>query len=143
MVMDAPDIETVLPKFLAFVGDAVLVAHNASFNVGFVFNKIVGIRIGYLISHRSIGCDGTDFIADTFKVQTERGGKCAVIFLWRIIIGRSAVPGATTEIFVKFVEMLRDRNVDSLRKLNQLELTMQMQCVSFRLIMSLFLPAMR
>ena len=36
MVMDAPDIETVLPKFLAFVGDAVLVAHNASFDVGFI-----------------------------------------------------------------------------------------------------------
>ena len=36
MVMDAPGIETVLPKFLTFVGDAVLVAHNASFDVGFI-----------------------------------------------------------------------------------------------------------
>ena len=34
MVMDAPDIETVLPQFLEFIGDAVLVAHNASFDVG-------------------------------------------------------------------------------------------------------------
>ena len=36
MVMDAPDIETVLPQFLEFIGDAVLVAHNASFDVGFI-----------------------------------------------------------------------------------------------------------
>ena len=36
MVMDAPDIETILPQFLEFVGDAVLVAHNASFDVGFI-----------------------------------------------------------------------------------------------------------
>ena len=36
MVMDSPDIETILPQFLEFVGDAVLVAHNAGFDVGFI-----------------------------------------------------------------------------------------------------------
>ena len=36
MVMEAPDIETVLPQFLEFVGNAPLVAHNASFDVGFI-----------------------------------------------------------------------------------------------------------
>ena len=33
MVMDAPDIESVLPDFMEFVGDAVLVAHNAGFGL--------------------------------------------------------------------------------------------------------------
>ena len=36
MVMTAPRISTVLPAFLEFVGDAVLVAHNARFDVGFL-----------------------------------------------------------------------------------------------------------
>ena len=36
MVLDAPDIESVLPEFLEFVGDGVLVAHNAGFDVGFI-----------------------------------------------------------------------------------------------------------
>ena len=36
MVMNAPDIEVILPQFLEFVGDAVLVAHNASFDVSFI-----------------------------------------------------------------------------------------------------------
>ena len=36
MVMGAPDIETVLPQFLEFIGDAALVAHNASFDVSFI-----------------------------------------------------------------------------------------------------------
>src|SRR5690606_7185535 len=36
MVKDAPDIEPVLRDFLAFVGDAVLVAHNARFDIGFI-----------------------------------------------------------------------------------------------------------
>jgi DNA polymerase III subunit epsilon len=36
MVRDAPRIEAVLPTVLRFLGDAVLVAHNASFDVSFL-----------------------------------------------------------------------------------------------------------
>src|SRR5690554_4408839 len=36
MVVAAPRIEQVLPTFLEFLGDAVLVAHNARFDVGFL-----------------------------------------------------------------------------------------------------------
>ena len=36
MVATAPSIEVVLPQFLDFTGDAVLVAHNAPFDVGFL-----------------------------------------------------------------------------------------------------------
>jgi len=38
MLVGAPSIEEVLPAFLAFVGDAVLVAHNAPFDTGFLRN---------------------------------------------------------------------------------------------------------
>ena len=36
MVLPYPKINVILPRFLDFVGDAVLVAHNASFDVGFI-----------------------------------------------------------------------------------------------------------
>ena len=36
MVRDAETIETVLPKFLEFVGDSIIVAHNANFDMGFI-----------------------------------------------------------------------------------------------------------
>lgn len=36
MVADAPRLEQILPLFLEWIGDAVLVAHSASFDVGFV-----------------------------------------------------------------------------------------------------------
>ncbi|MFU1792411.1 PolC-type DNA polymerase III [Paenibacillus azoreducens] len=36
MVKDAPDLEPVLKEFVKFVGDGILVAHNARFDVGFI-----------------------------------------------------------------------------------------------------------
>ncbi|MFE5319562.1 PolC-type DNA polymerase III [Paenibacillus sp. NPDC056579] len=36
MVQDAPELKDMLPKFIEFVGDCVLVAHNARFDMGFI-----------------------------------------------------------------------------------------------------------
>ena len=36
MVKDAETIDKVMPKILEFVGDSVLVAHNADFDLGFL-----------------------------------------------------------------------------------------------------------
>ena len=36
MVKDAETIENILPKFLEFIGDRIIVAHNADFDVGFI-----------------------------------------------------------------------------------------------------------
>ncbi|MFH5183208.1 PolC-type DNA polymerase III [Paenibacillus sp. TAB 01] len=36
MVHDAPELEEMLPKFIEFVGDSILVAHNARFDMGFI-----------------------------------------------------------------------------------------------------------
>ncbi|OGC09318.1 hypothetical protein A3F86_00500 [candidate division WOR-1 bacterium RIFCSPLOWO2_12_FULL_45_9] len=40
MVADAPSLETSLPKFLDYIGDAVLIAHNADFDVAFLKAQI-------------------------------------------------------------------------------------------------------
>ena len=41
MVMPAPTIDQVLPTFLEFAGDAVLIAHNARFDIGFLNAALV------------------------------------------------------------------------------------------------------
>lgn len=40
MVQDAPTIEEVLPKFLDFIGDNVLIAHNAPFDMKFLLKNL-------------------------------------------------------------------------------------------------------
>jgi DNA polymerase-3 subunit epsilon len=45
MVIDAPRIEEVYPSFLEFAGDSVIVAHNKSFDLGFL--NAAAARLGY------------------------------------------------------------------------------------------------
>ena len=68
MVMDSPDILEILPEFLEFVGDATLVAHNASFDVGFIEQKlsISGHCSGIYIC--GYGGDGKSPATETFKI---------------------------------------------------------------------------
>ncbi len=47
MLQGAPTIEEVLPKFLEFVGDRVLVAHNAAFDTGFIQVNCERLGLGY------------------------------------------------------------------------------------------------
>ncbi|MDW7674680.1 MAG: exonuclease domain-containing protein [Bacillota bacterium] len=39
MIKDAPAIQVVLPKFIGFIEDYPLVAHNSNFDMGFIKNK--------------------------------------------------------------------------------------------------------
>lgn len=45
MVKDAPDLEPVLHQFVDFVGDSILVAHNARFDMGFIQASLVKLGL--------------------------------------------------------------------------------------------------
>lgn len=45
MVKEAPTIETVLPEFIKFIGDRILVAHNASFDLSFFSAKLFDMKL--------------------------------------------------------------------------------------------------
>ncbi len=117
MVIEAPFIEKVLPEFLAFCGDAVLVAHNANFDMSFIrenalrqnirkqftYVDTVGIaRI--LLPHQAKHT--LDAVAKTMGVSLENHHRAV------------EDAEATAEIFVKFIPMLKEAGADTLAKVN-------------------------
>ncbi len=118
MVMEYPDIETILPQFLEFVGDAVLVAHNASFDVGFIEQNCRYQDIEpHFISVDTVALARV-LLPTLSKYKLNVVAKALHISLEN---HHRAVDdaGATAEIFVKFVQMLKERNITTLKGLNQ------------------------
>ncbi|MGN1192180.1 MAG: PolC-type DNA polymerase III [Dorea sp.] len=118
MVMDAPDIENVLPQFLEFIGDAALVAHNASFDVSFIeqncryqdiqpdFTSVDTVALARILLP-TLSKFKLNVVANALHISLENHHRAV------------DDAGATAEIFVKFVEMLKDRGIRNLTKLNQ------------------------
>ncbi len=118
MVMDSPGIETILPQFLEFVGDGVLVAHNAGFDVGFIEQNC-----------RNLGLDDHFIYVDTVALARVL---LPTLSKYKLNIVAKALnislenhhravddAGATAEIFVKFVEMLKKDNITTLKEVNR------------------------
>ncbi len=118
MVMDSPDILEILPEFLEFVGDATLVAHNASFDVGFIeqncryqdivpeFTSVDTVAMARVLLPR-LSRFKLDTVAKALDISLENHHRA---------VDDAA---ATAEIFVKFVKMLKDRGIHTLKELNQ------------------------
>ena len=60
MVKDAPKMDEMIPKFLEFCKDSVLVAHNAHFDVSFIANK-----------SEKLGLDFKPYVIDTYEMSLE------------------------------------------------------------------------
>ena len=118
MVMDSPDIETILPQFLEFVGDAVLVAHNAGFDVGFIEQNCRYQDIDPNFVYVDTVALARVLLPTLSKYKLNIVAKALDISLEN---HHRAVDdaGATAEIFVKFVQMLKDRNITTLKEMNQ------------------------
>lgn len=109
MVADMPSIEEVLPKFLDFCTDCVVVAHNAGFDTGFIRQK--SARCGLKFNNK---------IVDTLRLSRELFPENAKHTLdavaKRLDVSlenhHRAVDDAeaTAEIFLKFMQIIKERN---------------------------------
>ena len=118
MVEDAETIETILPQFLEFIDGAPLVAHNAGFDVGFMEQN----------------CRYQDITPNFVSIDTVALARVLLPTLskYKLNVVAKALnislenhhravddAGATAEIFVKFIEMLKERNITTLKGINQ------------------------
>lgn len=118
MLIGQRTIEEVLPEFLEFAGNSVLVAHNASFDTGFIrikseelgITKFNNTILDTLELSRTLLKDlkkhKLDVVAKHFGVSLE-GHHRAV-----------NDAEATAEIFLKLITMLEENNVHDLSKVN-------------------------
>ncbi len=118
MVVNEPDITEILPRFMEFCGDSIMVAHNAEFDMGFIRKNC---------EEQGLPCEFTviDTVAvarfllpwlNRFKLDT-----VAKELKIRLENHHRAVDdaGCTAEIFVKFIEMLQKRGISDLDALNE------------------------
>ncbi len=117
MVQDMPAIDTVLPEFLSFCKDTVVVAHNAAFDTGFIRQK--ASRLGLAFHNK---------IADTLRLSRElfpdekKHTLDAVCQRMEVSLENHhrAVDDATAtaEVFLKFLDMIGEQYGDSARETN-------------------------
>ena len=117
MVIDAPVIADILPEFMKFCEGCVMVAHNADFDMSFIKKNCQRL---------DIPCKPT--IVDTvalarvllpnlnrFKLDTVAKALGVSLENHHRAVNDA---GCTAEIFVKFIEMLRDRGMSTLDEVN-------------------------
>ena len=119
MVMDAPIIEDILPEFMKFCEGAIMVAHNADFDMSFITKncELQGLPHDFTIIDTVALARILLPMLNRFKLDTV--AKALNISLAN---HHRAVDdaGCTAEIFVKFIQMLKERGIENLDEVNHM-----------------------
>lgn len=119
MLVGKPEITEILPKFLEFCGKSVLVAHNASFDVGFISSK--GKDLGLSITNSVI--DTVELSRTLFPdLKNHKLNTIAQFLEISLENHHRAVDDATAtaEILLKCFEILKEKNVENITDINML-----------------------
>ncbi|MBS4539886.1 PolC-type DNA polymerase III [Clostridium sp. D2Q-11] len=117
MVRGEPTIDEILPEFKKFIGDAVLVAHNASFDMGFIsknFNDM-GITLSNPI------LDTLQFARELYpNLKSHRLNRVAKYLNVSLENHHRAVDDskATADILLKMIYDVKNMNVTKLEEIN-------------------------
>lgn len=117
MVKDKPTIEEVLPKFIEFIGDSVLVAHNAEFDMGFISEKCRQQNIEF--NNKSVDTLTLSRILLP-DLKRHRLNVVAKALGVPLLNHHRAVDDAqaTAFIYIKFLEMLDKKGASTLSEVN-------------------------
>jgi DNA polymerase III subunit alpha, Gram-positive type len=119
MVIDAPKIETILPEFLEFCEGCSLVAHNASFDVGFINKNAERMEITTDFTVIDTVGLARILLPDLSRYKLNIVAKALNVSLEN---HHRAVDdaGATAEIFVKLCARLKEREVVKISEIDKL-----------------------
>ena len=117
MVKDAETIEKVFPKILEFLGDSVIVAHNAGFDVGYLKHnaKVLGYEFDYTyIDTLSLAKD----LFPNFKIY--KLGKIAEELGIKVEVAHRALDDVdtTVKVFNVMIQKLKDKGVTIIEEID-------------------------
>jgi len=117
MVADAETIREVLPKFLEFCGGCTMVAHNAAFDIGFIEQKAKeqGLETDFTVVDTVAVARALLPDLKRYKLDTVAKRLGVSLKNHHRAVDDAA---ATAEIFVRMVNRLADKGIDTLAKLN-------------------------
>lgn len=110
MVKDAETIDQVMPKVLEFIGDTVLVAHNADFDIGFIRHN--ALELGYEFDNMYI--DTLRMAKQIFpELNRFRLGKIAEYLGIEVIVAHRALDDVLTliKVFNVMLERIKDKKI--------------------------------
>ena len=117
MVIDAPVIADILPEFMKFCEGCVMVAHNADFDMSFIKKNCQRLDIPCKPTIVDTVALARVLLPNLNRFKLDTVAKALGVSLEN---HHRAVDdaGCTAEIFVKFIEMLRDRGMSTLDEVN-------------------------
>ena len=118
MVLNAPKINEIMGEFLEFCKDAVLVAHNAEFDTSFIANKAekMGIKVKNTIIDTVLLAQFVIPNLHNYKLDTLCKHLGVSLENHHRAVDDAA---ATADMFIKLVEMLKERDIFTVEKLNE------------------------
>lgn len=121
MVMNAPEIQDILPEFLEFCQDAVLVAHNAAFDMSFIKKNCENLGIDKKFTSLDTVALARMLLPALNKHTLDAVAKVLGVSLEN---HHRAVDDAeaTAHIFTKFIPMLEERDVKMLSDINKISI---------------------
>ncbi len=122
MVKDAETIEKVFPKILDFIKDSVLVAHNASFDIGFL--KQNAKRLGYEFDYTYL--DTLSLSKDLFPdLKKYNLGKIAESLGIKVDVAHRALDDVdtTVKVFNIMLNMLKKRGAKKIEDIDKISAT--------------------
>mgnify|MGYP004648225013 CR=1 FL=1 len=117
MVADADMIDKALPRFLEFVGDSALVAHNATFDVGFITAAAQKLDIPFKACFIDTVGMSRALLTD---IKNHKLNTIAAHLGISLENHHRAVDDATAtgHIFVKFLGMLKEKGIENVNRIN-------------------------